>query len=155
MSETDEQPSHDYVVHRGASDTEWARFGGVKFGIALFGWLSATGMLVLLTAPVTANGAALGVATGTDVEQSASQASENPRRDRRERDSVARPLLRRILRRPEGSVQRCKAGLCWLRVDRPDRRCRGHPRCGRWYEVRLLLTAQQVFSPTREIRGFS
>jgi amino acid transporter len=77
MSGTD-QPSRDHVVHRGAHDSEGARYGGVKFGVAFFGWLTATGMLVLLTALVTAAGAALGVATGTDLEQAANQASENP-----------------------------------------------------------------------------
>jgi hypothetical protein len=76
MSETDQQSSRDHVVHHGP-DSE-ARFGGVKFGVAFFGWLTATGMLVLLTALVTAAGAALGVATGTDVEQATSQANENP-----------------------------------------------------------------------------
>ena len=76
MSETDQQSSRDHVVH-GTPDSE-ARFGGVKFGVAFFGWLTATGMLVLLTALVTAAGAALGVATGTDVEQATSQANENP-----------------------------------------------------------------------------
>ena len=84
MSETDQQRSREHVVHRdlreseSARASESARFGGVKFGAAFFGWLTATGMLVLLTALVTAAGAALGVATGTDVEQATSQASENP-----------------------------------------------------------------------------
>jgi hypothetical protein len=78
MSETHQQSSRDHVVHRSAPDSDRARFGGVKFGVAFFGWLTATGMLVLLTALVTAAGAALGVATGTDVQQATSKASENP-----------------------------------------------------------------------------
>jgi uncharacterized membrane protein YidH (DUF202 family) len=78
MSETDQQPSRDHVVHREADGSGSARFGGVRFGVAFFGWLTATGMLVLLTALVTAAGAALGVATGTNVEQATSRASQNP-----------------------------------------------------------------------------
>jgi hypothetical protein len=40
--------------------------GGVKVGAAFFGWLTATGMAVLLTALATAAGAAVGVATGNE-----------------------------------------------------------------------------------------
>lgn len=41
--------------------------GGIKFGSAFFGWLTATGMAVLLTALLAAGGAAVGVATGAEV----------------------------------------------------------------------------------------
>lgn len=41
-------------------------FGGVKIGSAFFGWLTATGTAVLLTAFVAAAGTAVGVATNTD-----------------------------------------------------------------------------------------
>jgi len=78
MSETDQQSSRHHEVHREADDSGSARFGGVKFGVAFFGWLTATGMLVLLTALLTAAGAALGVASGSDLEQATSEASENP-----------------------------------------------------------------------------
>jgi hypothetical protein len=39
------------------------RFGGMKFGACFFGWLTATGMAVLLTALLAAAGAGLGLAT--------------------------------------------------------------------------------------------
>lgn len=42
---------------------EEERFGGVKFGSAFFGWLTATGTAVLLTALVAAGGAAIGLGT--------------------------------------------------------------------------------------------
>jgi hypothetical protein len=52
------------------------RFGGMKFGAAFFGWLSATGMSVLLTALLTAAGAGLGIATQTDPGEVAGQAAQ-------------------------------------------------------------------------------
>ncbi len=42
--------------------------GGVKVGSAFFGWLTATGMAVLLTALVTAGGAAVAIAQGNDAQ---------------------------------------------------------------------------------------
>ena len=45
---------------------EKERFGGMKFGAAFFGWLTATGMAVILTALVAAAGAAVGLATNVD-----------------------------------------------------------------------------------------
>ena len=53
-------------------------FGGVKVGSAFFGWLTATGMAVLLTALVAAAGTAVGVANRTNVDQAANDASRNP-----------------------------------------------------------------------------
>ncbi len=55
------------------------RFGGVKIGSAFFGWLTATGMAILLTAVVAAAGTAVGVATNTDVTAAAGQASNDPK----------------------------------------------------------------------------
>lgn len=43
------------------------RFGGIKAGSAFFGWLTATGMSVLLIAILTAVGVVFGVATDTTV----------------------------------------------------------------------------------------
>src|SRR6476619_6156502 len=43
------------------------RFGGTKVGSAFFGWLTATGMAVLLIALLAAAGVAFGVATNTEV----------------------------------------------------------------------------------------
>jgi len=51
-------------------------FGGVKVGSAFFGWLTATGTAVLLTALVAAAGTAVGVATNTEVGQATSQATQ-------------------------------------------------------------------------------
>ena len=54
------------------------RYGGMKFGSAFFGWLTATGTAVLLTALVAAAGAAVGVATNTDASKVVGQATQNP-----------------------------------------------------------------------------
>jgi hypothetical protein len=43
------------------------RYGGIKWGSAFFGWLTATGTAVLLTALLVAAGATVGIATGTDI----------------------------------------------------------------------------------------
>jgi hypothetical protein len=51
---------HDVVAR------EKEQFGGMKFGSAFFGWLTATGMAVILTALVAAAGAAVGLATNVD-----------------------------------------------------------------------------------------
>ena len=53
------------------------RFGGIKFGSAFFGWLTATGMAVLLIAILAAAGVAFGVATDTSVDQAAQEAQNN------------------------------------------------------------------------------
>jgi len=67
-----ETPRHDVVAR------EKARFGGMKFGSAFFGWLTAIGTVVLLTAVVSAIGAALGIGTGTTVEEAADAAAADP-----------------------------------------------------------------------------
>lgn len=56
---------------------EQERFGGFKFGAAFFGWLTAMGAAVLLTAVVAAIGAALGLTTPESVENAAEAANEN------------------------------------------------------------------------------
>lgn len=53
------------------------QFGGIKAGSAFFGWLTATGTAVLLTALVAAAGAAVGVATNTNVTQAGQTATDN------------------------------------------------------------------------------
>ena len=45
------------------------RFGGMKFGACFFGWLTATGTAVLLTALVTAAGAAVGLSQDVTADQ--------------------------------------------------------------------------------------
>jgi len=58
-------------------DREKAEHGGIKFGSAFFGWLTATGMAVLLTALLSAAGTAIGVATTSDVGQAATAVTSN------------------------------------------------------------------------------
>jgi len=71
------------AVDAGLADRETAvarqkeRFGGIKVGSAFFGWLTATGMAVLLTALVAAAGTAVGLANNTDVNQAVNQAAQN------------------------------------------------------------------------------
>jgi heme/copper-type cytochrome/quinol oxidase subunit 2 len=56
---------------------EKERFGGVKVGSAFFGWLTATGTAVLLTALVAAAGAAVGLGASGSVDEAANAASQN------------------------------------------------------------------------------
>ena len=58
-----DEPSHD---RESVLAREKDRFGGIKWGSAFFGWLTATGTAVLLTAVLLAAGATVGVATGAD-----------------------------------------------------------------------------------------
>ncbi|MGS0684570.1 hypothetical protein ACVBEQ_05360 [Nakamurella sp. GG22] len=53
------------------------RFGGVKVGSAFFGWLTATGMAVLLIALLAAAGVAFGVATDTTIDQATQESQSN------------------------------------------------------------------------------
>jgi hypothetical protein len=50
-------------------------YGGVKVGLAFFGWLTATGTAVMLTAFVAAAGTAIGVVTNTDAGSATTQAA--------------------------------------------------------------------------------
>jgi hypothetical protein len=52
------------------------RYGGVKWGSAFFGWLTATGTAVILTALLVAIGAVVGVSTGTSASDVRGQASQ-------------------------------------------------------------------------------
>ena len=52
------------------------QYGGIKVGSAFFGWLTATGSAVLLTALAAAAGTAVGVTTGTSVTEAAGQATQ-------------------------------------------------------------------------------
>ncbi len=60
-----------------ATQRQKEQYGGIKWGSAFFGWLTATGTAVLLTALVAAAGTAVGVTTGTSVGQAAGQATSN------------------------------------------------------------------------------
>ena len=57
---------------------EREQYGGVKIGAAFFGWLTATGTAVLLTALLAAAGVAVGLATGTDLEEAVDRADRDP-----------------------------------------------------------------------------
>lgn len=70
----DEAPAHRDPVadrteptldRREVVDREKERFGGVKIVCAFFGWITATGMTVLLTALVAAAGAGVGLVSDT------------------------------------------------------------------------------------------
>lgn len=56
------------AVGREAVARQHEAFGGMKLGAAFFGFLTATGVAVLLTALLVATGAAVGVGVDTDVE---------------------------------------------------------------------------------------
>lgn len=56
---------------------EKATFGGFKFGAAFFGWLTATGAAVLLTALAAAVGAAIGLGGADSADEAANAAAEN------------------------------------------------------------------------------
>lgn len=66
-------PERDLTAER-----EERRFGGTKIGSAFFGWLTATGMALLLIALISAAGAAVGLGTETNVGDAANQAVQNP-----------------------------------------------------------------------------
>lgn len=64
-SDMDERPTSDTTDLEAGHD----RFGGIKWGSAFFGWLTATGAIVFLSAIVAAIGALLDQNTGIDLEQ--------------------------------------------------------------------------------------
>src|SRR3712207_4615050 len=63
-------------VARDAVAAQHARFGGIKWGAAFFGWLSANGLAVLLLAILSAAGIAFGLAQVSSADQAADQAAE-------------------------------------------------------------------------------
>jgi len=66
-------------TRRNVFKREKDEYGGVKVGLAFFGWLTATGTAVMLTAFVVAAGTAVGVATNTDAGSATSQAAHDPK----------------------------------------------------------------------------
>jgi hypothetical protein len=77
---TDDEPSHSdpHVAGRDRVALEREEHGGVKVGSAFFGWLTATGTAVLLTALLAAAGTGIGLATGTDPAKATEQAAAKP-----------------------------------------------------------------------------
>jgi hypothetical protein len=53
-------------VARDAVDAQRNRYGGIKWGAAFFGWLSANGLAVILVALISAGGLAIGLTDGID-----------------------------------------------------------------------------------------
>jgi hypothetical protein len=71
-------PTVERLDRREVVAREREQFGGVKVGAAFFGWLTATGMAVLLTALLAAAGVAVSLATGADLEEAADRAGAEP-----------------------------------------------------------------------------
>jgi hypothetical protein len=71
--ERDSEPSRGDVLHQ-----QKDRFGGIKWGSAFFGWLTAIGTAVLLFALLTAIGGMTGLSLTDDSRQAAGQAVQNP-----------------------------------------------------------------------------
>jgi hypothetical protein len=65
------------TVRQNVVAREKEEFGGFKFGSAFFGWLTAMGTTVLLTALVAGTGAALGLGNTEAVDDAADAAQEN------------------------------------------------------------------------------
>jgi MFS family permease len=63
-------------ARRDAVDAQHARFGGIKWGAAFFGWLTANGLAVILTALLSAAGVALGLSQGLDSASEATQQAD-------------------------------------------------------------------------------
>ncbi len=61
---------------RDAVTAQQARFGGIKWGAAFFGWLSANGLAVILIALLSAAGVAFGLAENVDTADEAAQQAE-------------------------------------------------------------------------------
>ncbi|MCA0143383.1 hypothetical protein [Blastococcus sp. LR1] len=58
---------------RDALDAQHSRYGGIKWGAAFFGWLSANGLAVLLVALLSAAGVAIGLTQGIPSTDEATQ----------------------------------------------------------------------------------
>ena len=65
------------TVRQDVVEKEKDRFGGMQFGTVFFGWLTASGAAVLLTALVAGAGAAVGLGNQTDPAQAADAAADN------------------------------------------------------------------------------
>ncbi|TFV65677.1 UNVERIFIED_ORG: hypothetical protein E4P37_09220 [Bacillus sp. AZ43] len=61
---------------RDAIDAQRSRYGGIKWGAAFFGWLSANGLAVLLVALLSAAGVAIGLTQGVSSTDEAAQEAE-------------------------------------------------------------------------------
>ncbi len=76
--DADGVPDHrEAPLRQVVAERERERFGGMKFGSAFFGWLTALGALVVLTAVVAAIGAAIGLTSPAAVDDAAEAATQN------------------------------------------------------------------------------
>lgn len=66
-----------HTLRNDVVERERSEFGGMKFGSAFFGWLTATGTAVLLTALLAAAGAAVGLGVTGNTEEAVDQATRN------------------------------------------------------------------------------
>jgi hypothetical protein len=66
-----------HTLRNDVVEREKEEFGGFKFGSAFFGWLTATGTAVLLTAIVGAAGAAIGLGANGTAGKAANAATKN------------------------------------------------------------------------------
>ncbi|WP_188219175.1 hypothetical protein [Microcella alkalica] len=71
----DEDPR---ALHREVIAREKEEYGGIKWGSAFFGWLTAVGTALLLTALVAGTGTALGLANDTTAEEAVEGAARQP-----------------------------------------------------------------------------
>jgi amino acid transporter len=73
-----DEGSHVAMVadRRSVVDREKKRYGGIKWGSAFFGWITATGAAVILTALLIAAGTAVGL--NTSIGDTADQAAKQP-----------------------------------------------------------------------------
>lgn len=76
--EPDRGGHREHEEHESILGRQKEKYGGIKAGSAFFGWLTATGTAVLLTALAAAAGAVIGVATHTDVTALTHAANQNP-----------------------------------------------------------------------------
>jgi hypothetical protein len=61
---------------RDAIDAQRSRYGGIKWGAAFFGWLSANGLAALLVALLSAAGVAIGLTQGVPSTDEAAQQAD-------------------------------------------------------------------------------
>jgi hypothetical protein len=76
MARESSAPSLD---RRSVVQREKEEYGGVKVGLAFFGWLTATGTAVMLATLISAAGIAIAVATNTSASKASSQVTQDPR----------------------------------------------------------------------------
>lgn len=72
----DVRARHEHSAQR-TQEVQEEQFGGMKFGAAFFGWLTAVGTTVLLVALIVGAGGVVGFATNTDPAQAVDQVTDS------------------------------------------------------------------------------